>query len=483
MQSLQPFLRRGSNEFKRLDQFRAWICSSILHGGFQGFVCFMRSTYDVIKKVQLWPWLAYTSIKLLLRLVHTINKIPRLIHNTNRLSSDGGPWQELQRVFVKRFGEVITSEEARAKLKAVRQDVSKDFSIFSLNSMKHVGSNWIAIGVRSNQYLKLSKLLECLHLHPRIREKVEDDADTYEDTIYLAKVTSQKIKRKIKLGMLNPSDYVPIAAVAQCSLVRPKAFSMVQDTEPIKVRPMADYVSWRNPVCDVHVPRMEELINEEEFHIEVNQEEKMVADVGVPIDLEAELVYGADDDEDRSSSCCETSKDKRVDESTSYGKKTEPDEPELVKVKEIKPVLVESLHERVAECSQVADTKDLEAELVYCVDDDEDTNSSSCETSKEVRADKSTSNGKETEPDKPEMVKSRPTDDDKQVKLVCGAVVVAMLMKATVECAIVVQQVQSFAKKNRVAIPMDEDKDDVIENKFLSFLVEYDAMKEQLLEE
>ncbi|MCO5546948.1 hypothetical protein L7F22_000387 [Adiantum nelumboides] len=67
---------------------------------------------------------------------------------------------------------------------------------------------------------------------------------------------------------------------------------------------------------------------------------------------------------------------------------------------------------------------------------------------------------------KDQVERSRPTGDDKQVKLVCGAMVVAMLMKVAMEYAIVVQLVQSFAKKNRAAVPMKEDDDEAIERPF-----------------
>ncbi|MCO5568102.1 hypothetical protein L7F22_021798 [Adiantum nelumboides] len=171
--------------------------------------------------------------------------------------------------------------------------------------------------------------------------------------------------------------------MAKCSLVRPNVIPADQNAEPIKVRPMVDYVPWRFAVCDVHVLRVDELINKEKLHIEVNQEAKMVANVGV-----------------------------------------------LVQLNKIKPVLVESLHGRVAKCNQVADIKDLEAgeeseqshedgqpfgeqqankgvdvKPIYGADNDEDTSLSCWESSKEDRADESTSCGEETEPDEPELIK------------------------------------------------------------------------------
>ncbi|MCO5596544.1 hypothetical protein L7F22_050609 [Adiantum nelumboides] len=208
---------------------------------------------------------------------------------------------------------------------------------------------------------------------------------------------------------------------------------------------------------------VDELINKEDLHIEVNQEVKIVANVDI-----------------------------------------------LVWLKEIKPILVESLHEKAAECSQVADTKDLEAcgeseqshedgqafgeqqadkganaKMVYGAVGDEDISSSCWETNKEDRANESISYGKETEPDEPELVKVKLPYYvvDGMVKLVCRAMLMAMLIKMAVECAIVVQLVQSFAKKNRATIPMEEDKDDAIEIEFLSSLARYDATGEQMLEE
>ncbi|MCO5567466.1 hypothetical protein L7F22_021157 [Adiantum nelumboides] len=90
----------------------------------------------------------------------------------------------------------------------------------------------------------------------------------------------------MELGVVNPLEYVPVAAVTERSLVRPKVVPVVQNVEPVQVRPMVDYVPWRNLVYDVHVPRVDELISEEELHIEVNQEAKEVGDVGVPVQLE-----------------------------------------------------------------------------------------------------------------------------------------------------------------------------------------------------
>ncbi|MCO5591620.1 hypothetical protein L7F22_045609 [Adiantum nelumboides] len=123
---------------------------------------------------------------------------------------------------------------------------------------------------------------------------------------------------------------------------------------PVALIQIGRWIQDRYSVDDVRVPRLDELINKEELHIEVNQEAKMVVDVGIPMQL-----------------------------------------------KEIKPIVVESLHERVAECNQVVDTKDLKAgeeseqsheagqafgeqqadkganvKLVYGADDDEDTSSS-----------------------------------------------------------------------------------------------------------
>ncbi|MCO5547801.1 hypothetical protein L7F22_001253 [Adiantum nelumboides] len=271
--------------------------------------------------------------------------------------------------------------------------------------LKPVGSNWrlLLTGVRSNQYFKVSKLLECLH--PRIREKVEDGTNTYEDKVYLAKVKSQKIKQIMELSMLNPLEYVHVVAVAECLLVRrPKAIPVVQNAEPIKVRPMVDYVPWRYLVCDAHVPRLNELIRKEELHVHVNQEAKTIADIGVRVQL-----------------------------------------------KEIKHILVECLHERLPKCSHVANIKDLEASEENMIE---------AHVQEEQRTEQADVH------DEDQVERSRSTCNDKQVKLVYGAMVVAMLVKAAVECAIVVQQVQSFAKKNRVAMHMEENEDDAIEKEF-----------------
>ncbi|MCO5605825.1 hypothetical protein L7F22_060009 [Adiantum nelumboides] len=294
--------------------------------------------------------------------------------------------------------------------------------------------------VKSNQYMKISKLLECLH--PKIREKVEDGADTYEDMVYLAKIKSKKLKRKLELGMLKPADYALVCGISRMFFV-----------------------------YDVHVPRVDELINKEKLHIEVNQGAKTIGDVGVARQL-----------------------------------------------KEINLVLVENLHERVTERSQVADIKDLEAgeeneqshedgqafgeqqadegtdaELAYGANDDEDTSSSCWETSEEDTTDESTSYGEKMQRDKPELVK---------VKLpyyVLDDMVVANVQEEQrTEQANVHDEDQlersrpigdykqgklRFVGKNRAAMPMEEDKDEAIENKFLSSLTEYDAAEEQMIEE
>ncbi|MCO5556719.1 hypothetical protein L7F22_010270 [Adiantum nelumboides] len=133
--------------------------------------------------------------------------------------------------------------------------------------------------------------------------------------------------------------------------------------------------------------------------------------------------------------------------------------------------------------SQVANTKDLEAreeseqshedgqafmeqpvnedaDMVSTYGDDGEDASSSCwETSKEDRANESTSYGKEIEPDEPELVK---------VKL--PNYVFEHMIVANVQEEQRIEQVK-------------EDEDDAIENEFLSSLVEYDATEEQVFEE
>ncbi|MCO5603888.1 hypothetical protein L7F22_058042 [Adiantum nelumboides] len=90
--------------------------------------------------------------------VEKLQTVPLLIRGQAKLwfdglkSSDRRSWQELQRQFLKQFEKVITPEEAGAKLKAIRQDVSKDFSIF----IEQFEACWkqleVATGVKSNQY-------------------------------------------------------------------------------------------------------------------------------------------------------------------------------------------------------------------------------------------------------------------------------------------------------------------------------------------
>ncbi|MCO5560632.1 hypothetical protein L7F22_014248 [Adiantum nelumboides] len=167
---------------------------------------------------------------------------------------------------------------------------------------------------------------------------------------------------------------------------------------------------------------VDELLNKKELHIEVNQGAKMIADVGVRVQL-----------------------------------------------KEIKPILVESFHERVAKCNQQQVDKGAVVELVYGADDDEDTSLSCWETSEEDRADESTSYGNEIEPDKPELrTEQANVHGEDQVEQ----------SRPTV-----VQQVQRFAKKNRAIMPIGEDKDDAIESEFLSSLTEYVVAGEKMLEE
>ncbi|MCO5603887.1 hypothetical protein L7F22_058041 [Adiantum nelumboides] len=45
---------------------------------------------------------------------------------------------------------------------------------------------------------------------------------------------SRKIKRKLELSVLNPLEYVPVAAVAECSLIQPRVVPVVQNAEPVK---------------------------------------------------------------------------------------------------------------------------------------------------------------------------------------------------------------------------------------------------------
>ncbi|MCO5611212.1 hypothetical protein L7F22_065463 [Adiantum nelumboides] len=196
----------------------------------------------------------------------------------------------------------MTAEEAGVKLKAVRQDVSKDFFIFIKQFVEAIRGCYRG---KNNQYLKLSKLLECLH--PRIREKVEDGANTYEDMVYLAKVKSRKVKQKLELGMLKPVDYVPVATAAQ----------------------ITDAQGW-----------------------EIDEESEQSQDGGQVLmewqadeDADMESTYG--DDGNGSSSFWETSIEESLEtEFTSYSKEISFDECELVRVK-----LPSSVHEDVMVCN------------------------------------------------------------------------------------------------------------------------------------
>ncbi|MCO5593017.1 hypothetical protein L7F22_047021 [Adiantum nelumboides] len=113
----------------------------------------------------------------------------------------------------------------------LHQDVRMDFSIF----VEKFEASWkqleIATGCCGHEFFKMPKFLECLH--PRIREKVEFDADTYEGIVKLAKMKSRKVKQKLELGMLKPADYVPVAATV-CPVVQPRVAPYVQRVEPVE---------------------------------------------------------------------------------------------------------------------------------------------------------------------------------------------------------------------------------------------------------
>lgn len=59
------------------------------------------------------------------------------------------------------------------------------------------------------KFFKLEKFLACLH--PRIQNKVEDeDPKSYDKVVKVTNVKSQKMKRKLKKGLLKPEYFVPV---------------------------------------------------------------------------------------------------------------------------------------------------------------------------------------------------------------------------------------------------------------------------------
>ncbi|MCO5572263.1 hypothetical protein L7F22_026016 [Adiantum nelumboides] len=95
-----------------------------------------------------------------------------------------------------------------AKLKMLHQDVSMDFSIFFEQFQDSWNQLETAIGCCGHDFFKVSKFMECLH--PKIQEKVDFDADTYEGIVPLAKMKSRKVEQKLEMGYLRIEDYVPV---------------------------------------------------------------------------------------------------------------------------------------------------------------------------------------------------------------------------------------------------------------------------------
>ncbi|MCO5563784.1 hypothetical protein L7F22_017432 [Adiantum nelumboides] len=93
---------------------------------------------------------------------------------------------------------------------------------------------------------------------------------TYEGIVQLAKMKSRKVKQKLELGMLKPSDYVPIA-IAERSVVQQGVAPCVQRVDPVEVMPMVCFVPMEVLVCEVPMPRVVELVKEDELVVKRKQ--------------------------------------------------------------------------------------------------------------------------------------------------------------------------------------------------------------------
>ncbi|KAI5080271.1 hypothetical protein GOP47_0005750, partial [Adiantum capillus-veneris] len=72
------------------------------------------------------------------------------------------------------------------------------------------------------------QFLTCLH--PRIKEKGEcGDAKDYAQMVFLAKVKSKKAKRKLEMGLLDPTDYGYSSTMELFHAMKPKGISSVKE--------------------------------------------------------------------------------------------------------------------------------------------------------------------------------------------------------------------------------------------------------------
>ncbi|MCO5558345.1 hypothetical protein L7F22_011926 [Adiantum nelumboides] len=233
-------------------------------------------------------------------------------------------------------------------------------------------------------------------------------------------------------------DYAPTVAAGCCmdqSCIMPSA----QSAEPIRVRPMMDYVPWELHVGEASMPIVEEFVNEDEPFVK-------------------ESLYG----------------------------KGVVDAKRLVQLEEVEHVPAECFYKRVAKCDQVVSAESLrlddksghddgpafveqlenngvDIKLTYGEDDEA--------TRWSFEEDKGSRSSKEFE--EPMLIKvklpcnmhedvvvatmneehgrvSKLGNKNMQVKVLCTTMLVMMLVKVAIEGASIVQQVQGFPKKRRV---------------------------------
>ncbi|MCO5587376.1 hypothetical protein L7F22_041325 [Adiantum nelumboides] len=132
----------------------------------------------------------------------------------------------------------------------------------------------IATRCRGPELSKVSKFLDCLH--PRIQEKVEFDADSYEGMVQLAKMKSRLVKQKLELGLSKPADDMPITVA--CAMVQSRAVPNMWSAELVEVKPIYN-VLVESFVCKVPMLKKDELFNKDEHVVEENlgAEEMVVA--------------------------------------------------------------------------------------------------------------------------------------------------------------------------------------------------------------
>ncbi|MCO5575996.1 hypothetical protein L7F22_029803 [Adiantum nelumboides] len=255
--------------------------------------------------------------------------------------------------------------------------------------------------------------------------------------------------------MLKAADYVSVATTVRL-VVQPRGAPYVRRVEPVEVMPIVHFVPMEVPVQELPMPKLVELVKEDEPMVKEKQCAKEV--VGVKHQVQ-------------------------------HGEVRE-------------PVFIELLSEKLATCSRVVDAQgweidkeseqsqdggqvlveqlaDKNADIESTYEDDGDGSLSFWEISTRKSLEiEFTSYGKETSSDERELVRVKlssnvhedmtvcnvnenqvePREENMRINILCVTMLMTMLVKVVVEHAMVVHQVQRSSRKEEATLAKDEQQ-------------------------